>query len=351
NYYMQFLEEQLNIKIEYLWAVPSSQYQEKFGVSLASGDLPDIIKGLNPVQFEMLRSNDMLADISTGFDYLVPSLEEYWMRSPETFAIYNFDGQQLGVPQYWDQKRDAMIMYVRQDWLDKLGLAVPTTVEELRNVAVAFAEMDPDGNGVKDTYGLALNNMGANKAKTPKSVAAALQMFGGYADAWLDDGQGGLMNGTIQPAIKDGLTYLHELYTLGAIDPEFVVKDDDKVSEDIISGKAGIFFSVFWEMSTTAYNTVANNHDARWAVARLPGVGGTANVSLDEVAITGIIAVNKTCPSMEAFIKLMNYAHIWEDFTWENTDGTITTRFKEAPDFQKFKTGWAWQWMPVNCIL
>ena len=42
--------------------------------------------------------------------------------------------------------------FYRQDWLTKLNLQVPTTVDEYYNVATAFASQDPDGNGKKDTY-------------------------------------------------------------------------------------------------------------------------------------------------------------------------------------------------------
>lgn len=41
----------------------------------------------------------------------------------------------------------AMMMFIRQDWLDNLNLEIPTTMEELKAVAKAFTEQDPDGNG------------------------------------------------------------------------------------------------------------------------------------------------------------------------------------------------------------
>ncbi|MBO1722884.1 sugar ABC transporter substrate-binding protein, partial [Extibacter sp. GGCC_0201] len=42
---------------------------------------------------------------------------------------------------------------IRQDWLDNLGLYMPTTAEELLDVMRAFTFDDPDGNGKDDTYG------------------------------------------------------------------------------------------------------------------------------------------------------------------------------------------------------
>ena len=67
--------------------------------------------------------------------------------------LVTFDGHQYGLPEPPPlPKREGLV--IRKDWLDKLGLEVPTTPEELLAVAKAFTEQDPDGNGKNDTYGL-----------------------------------------------------------------------------------------------------------------------------------------------------------------------------------------------------
>ncbi len=45
-------------------------------------------------------------------------------------------------------------MWIRQDWLDNLGLEVPRTWDEMAAVAEAFVTQDPDGNGEDDTIGI-----------------------------------------------------------------------------------------------------------------------------------------------------------------------------------------------------
>ncbi|MDT2194410.1 hypothetical protein [Paenibacillus larvae] len=47
-------------------------------------------------------------------------------------------------------------MYVRKDWLDRLGLEPPVTIEEYEKVIEAFATQDPNGSGEQDTYGLSM---------------------------------------------------------------------------------------------------------------------------------------------------------------------------------------------------
>ncbi|WP_187355179.1 hypothetical protein ['Paenibacillus yunnanensis' Narsing Rao et al. 2020] len=49
----------------------------------------------------------------------------------------------------------------RQDWLDKLGLALPDTLADFEKVIYAFADGDPDGNGIRDAYGCRYSTMSA----------------------------------------------------------------------------------------------------------------------------------------------------------------------------------------------
>ena len=57
-------------------------------------------------------------------------------------------------------KAERKGIFIRKDWLETVGMEMPTTWEDLYNVAHAFTYDDPDGNGVKDTYGLTGDGMG-----------------------------------------------------------------------------------------------------------------------------------------------------------------------------------------------
>lgn len=60
------------------------------------------------------------------------------------------DGKVYGIP----FSRQAQGMFIRKDWLAKVGMKAPKTWAELLDVAKAFTDKDPDGNGKNDTYGL-----------------------------------------------------------------------------------------------------------------------------------------------------------------------------------------------------
>ena len=84
-------------------------------------------------------------------------------------------------------------MFIRQDWLDNLGLKMPTTIEELKEVARAFTEDDPDGNGQNDTYGLAVDGVEV-LTKSIGTLEGFFECFGLYpgsdAMTFMDDGNG-----------------------------------------------------------------------------------------------------------------------------------------------------------------
>ena len=60
----------------------------------------------------------------------------------------------MGIPNVQPQADAPIMVWVRQDWLDKLGLEGPETLDDVEAIARAFMEQDPDGNGAADTYGL-----------------------------------------------------------------------------------------------------------------------------------------------------------------------------------------------------
>lgn len=157
NMYLKDLKDMTNIEVKFKWMVPSSQYEQKFSLALASGDLPDILE-LDPKNFEKLKKQNMLGDLTEAYaQYASPDLRKY-MESDGGFAMktYSSDGKQLAIPAFEDPFLSTQILWIRKDWLDNLGLQPPTTMQELDQVAEAFVTKDPDRNSKDDTYGVAL---------------------------------------------------------------------------------------------------------------------------------------------------------------------------------------------------
>ncbi|HUV06979.1 MAG TPA: extracellular solute-binding protein, partial [Spirochaetia bacterium] len=128
-----------------------SAYKEKFPVLMASGDMPDIYETNSQSYLPQLVEAKLAAPLD---DVLAKYGKDITGNARDGhLAFGKYGGKQYAIPGSYSLKYFAQ--NIRMDWLDNLGLAVPQTLEEFRNVARAFTFKDPDGNGKNDTYGTA----------------------------------------------------------------------------------------------------------------------------------------------------------------------------------------------------
>jgi putative aldouronate transport system substrate-binding protein len=118
---------------------------------------------------------------------------------------------------------------IRTDWLKKLNLEMPKTTDQLYQVAKAFTDKDPDGNGAKDTFGLTLGG----------GAELTVKQFFGASKKWVEkDGQVVLD----WERRTEYYTYAKRLYDEGIIDRDFANdKNGAKAKQDFINGKIGIY--------------------------------------------------------------------------------------------------------------
>ncbi|WP_245954907.1 extracellular solute-binding protein [Paenibacillus flagellatus] len=210
--------------------VPQGTYDEKLTATLASGSIPDIT---------LFQSGDLTSKFNKfAKQGAFTPLDEYIDQYPSLKRIPKFvldqfrvNGKLYAIPQYYPKFGFTTI--VRKDWLDNLGLKVPTSYEELKQVAIAFTKNDPDKNGKNDTYGLAMG-----KDVNPPFTQGAYWDPG----AWYHkDAQGRFIPGLIGPGRKDMIAMLADLYKEGAITRDFATIDWANTNKEFYSGIAGIF--------------------------------------------------------------------------------------------------------------
>ena len=123
-------------------------------------------------------------------------------------------------------------LFVRKDWMEKLGIDDPQTAEEFIEMCVRFVTDDPDGNGEDDTMGFSL------RALWPFYS----QSFGyGYTDgSWVKVGDEYHL-GTTTRAAFELFSFLRELYQRGGLDPDFILNTGGWDSADLFAtDKAGL---------------------------------------------------------------------------------------------------------------
>ncbi len=304
NRWTKLYRETLGVNLKWNWMVDSTQYDNKMNVTIASGDIPDLMV-VSKKQLNQLVEADMVEDLTDVFDrYAMPYLKE---QVAEALApaqkMATYDGRLMAIPQYGGDPRDSLLtLYVRSDWLQKLNLPEPKTIDELVQVADAFVKQDPDGNGKPDTLGLGILSatMGGG------SMGGFLNGFHAYPDIWIEDGSGQLAYGSIAPQMKEALAKLQSMYKDGLIDREFGTKDYNRLKEDVVSGKLGIFYGTISESALIAADLIKNDPSASWIALPLPSIDGTPAKPSVGVSVGGFHVVKKGFSNPEAAVKMMN---------------------------------------------
>ncbi|MCA0756997.1 extracellular solute-binding protein [Paenibacillus sp. N4] len=313
NQYTRHIKEQLNIDTKIIWQTASGKdYDQKVNLSIASDDLPDLVI-VNDAQLRQMVKAGQVEDLTEAFEkYASPAIKGIIEKTEgRALDAVTFDGKMMALPSVTARGDAVHTMWIRKDWLDKLGLEVPKTVEELEKVAKAFVEKDPDGNGQADTIGITGQQAGGKlyanflaSSNNTFGLDPIFSAFNAYPGFWLKGEDGKPVYGSIQPQVKEALAKLRDMYASGAIDRELSIRKD--AAEPVVSGKSGIFFGPFWMGYWPLPDAVKNDPKANWQSFALPlDKNGEFSPHMATPS-TQFLAVRKGYEHPEAALKLMN---------------------------------------------
>ncbi|WP_160036316.1 extracellular solute-binding protein [Paenibacillus sp. An7] len=289
NAVLQKLEELTDTEVEFQW-VPSSSYDDKFNITLASGKLPSlmVVLGKSPSFINAARSG--------AFWELGPYLKDYKNLSGANEIILNnasIDGKTYGIYRARALGRNGVT--IRKDWLDNLKLKAPTTIEEFYNVMKAFTENDPDGNGKKDTYGLI-----ASQFNGPWDI---MQVWFGAPNGWGEE-NGKLIPAHQTPQYLEALKFFRQLYSEGLINKDFAVMDATKMSDLMVNGNGGVMVDVADNAQRIESKILEKDPNHTDAVDVLQAmVGPEGHRDLPTSGYAGMIAISKSAVKTEEELK------------------------------------------------
>ena len=338
NAYTRFLKDDLNIEVVYDWVASSSDYDEKMNLCIGSGTIPEMMN-VNATQYRALLKYDMIQPLDQYFeDYASDKLKGYVESGGEELkkCITNDKGEMMAIPAPSMMVGEMNEMWIRQDWLDNLGLEVPRTWDEMAAVAEAFVTQDPDGNGEDDTIGILgpgnsnhINDIGDNQFGLDPLFCS----FQSYPQYWLQDEDGTVKYGSIQPETRVALEKIQKLYTDKLIDPEMLVRNN--CQEAVLSGKVGIFFGPWWSGYTVGDATLAGEADWRAYFTPLSEDGKYYTHMPDPTS--KYVVVSKSCKNPEAAFKIISYL-VANEQQW--TDDGITSSEMSCADFYPLWNGY-----------
>lgn len=315
NAWTRAYKDELGINVKYAWSTPQDQYKTKLNVSIASNDLPDFFQ-VDGQQLVSLTEAGLITPMDEYLDKWGSEATKRILTQDEMgMKSATVNGKLMGLPLTGNSIQNVQLLWIRKDWLTKLGLPEPKTMDDVYAISDAFTNRDPDGNNKNDTFGL-----GASKVLWYPYVGLEgfFNGFGAYPNSWVKDSSGKLVYGGIQPEVKEALKKLQEMYKSGQIDKEFGVKDSNKEGELLISGKLGMFYGLWWSgyVMGTSHD---NDPNVDWVSYPIPTHDDKPALVQAKNATTTYFVVNKKYKHPEAVVKLLNF---W--WTKSNYDGDIS---------------------------
>lgn len=240
NAFVKKIADMTNITLE-ITSTADADALQKRNVMFASGNYTDIL--LTNWNAMVTKTDTMQYAVKEGI--IVPITEYIDAYGNNLKRIFEYnpdfretstapDGEIYGVARFSECYHCSAYpkVYVRQDWLDKLNLDMPTTTEELRDVLKAFVNDDPNGNGEKDEIGM----IGATTWNTMAEYALMGMSFQTVKpDFWLSLGEDGesVEFSPSTDAYREGLRYMKSLYDEGLIDPTSFTQKDEQMSQTV----------------------------------------------------------------------------------------------------------------------
>jgi putative aldouronate transport system substrate-binding protein len=233
---LQLIRDKLNINLV-LSALPSNESDQdvKINAAAAANSLPDLF---------MVRRDPWLNITRVG---VIAPVDDLYAQMPNRTRIqYDADsrgfttinGRSYGLASPGAIAKNEGLL-IRKDWLDKLGLSVPATTEELFNVMRAFTTQDPDGNGRADTYGygafIEINNFEEGLGRRFDPIFGAF----GVAGTWNLTRVGAGLN-VRKPAYFNALSFVKRMVDERVIDPNWTSYSKDDFRAAWKQGRFGV---------------------------------------------------------------------------------------------------------------
>lgn len=268
NGYTRYLKKQLNIQNKDVFeAGENDNYQETVSMTIASRELPDVMVVNDMDMLQLLVDNDLIEDLTQVYEDCTSSRikDIYNSYGSEILDNVMFDGKLMALPET-NIDDGPSLCWLRKDWMDKLGLDAPETVEDVENIVHEFVQKDPGGNGKGETVGLVCDDelTGGCGYSYEYQNDIIFASFGAFPKQWIYNKDGEVVYGSVQNEAKAALGKLRQMYQQGTLDNNFLMRESSNIIELIVSGKCGSFFGPWWSPNNPLMSAMQKNPNAEW---------------------------------------------------------------------------------------
>lgn len=309
--------------------------QDEYNYMIAFGDYPDVmVSNLYMGEVLDLYDRGIVMELTDLIMEKSVYLKEIYEEHPDIYKeAQTNDGKLIYFPSL-NPLEEAEDFYrisysgllIRQDWLDRLGLKVPETIEDWHRVLTAFRDGDLNGNGVADE--IPFDDI---------RLWAFTPAFGVMDGFYIAPG-GRVAYGYMEDGYKDYLAVMHQWYEEGLISRAAITGSTKWSEANIINNVSGAFYGLdnAWRRYLPSLSDLEENADLT-AVPVPRAADGISYCNVDRLSShirDQVTVVTSSCKNPEAALKVIDYMYSEEGsalLTW----GIEGVTYEVLPDGSK----------------
>lgn len=272
NAYTRYIKSVINVQNVDAFEANDSQYDTNVSMAISMGSLPDIMVVSSQDEVEQLVGAGLIEDLTESYNNCISDRirKMYESYGDSLKDMVTYDGKIMALPET-NITDGPNLVWLRKDWMDKLGLSEPHTIDDVVNIVKHFISEDPgnngeDASGKPNTVGLAVDTdvTGECGYSSEFLLDIIFACFGAYPKQWIMNDDGEIVYGSVTDEAKEALSYISSLYNQGVIDNDFLLRTSTNICELIENGMCGSFFGPWWAPNNPLVNAVSRNPDADW---------------------------------------------------------------------------------------
>ena len=272
NAYTRYIKSVINVQNVDVFEANDSQYDTNVSMVISMGSLPDIMVVSSQDEVEQLVEAGLIEDLTESYNNCISDRirKMYESYGDSLKDMVTYDGKIMALPET-NITDGPNLVWLRKDWMDKLGLSEPHTIDDVVNIVKHFISEDPGNNGVDasgkpNTVGLAVDTdvTGECGYSSEFLLDIIFACFGAYPKQWIMNDDGEIVYGSVTDEAKEALSYINSLYNQGVIDNDFLLRTSTNICELIENGLCGSFFGPWWAPNNPLATAVSRNPDADW---------------------------------------------------------------------------------------
>ncbi len=247
NNYTRYLKQILNVQNEdVIRGQGNTRYERLEIMAVSERELPDIMVVTSKEILDQLVENDLIADLTQVYEQCTSDRikEMYESYGDDKLGEVTYDGKLMAFPET-EVYTGPALLWLRQDWMEELGLSEPQSLEEALKVIRTFVKQNP-GENQEGNVGLVFDPTMVGQSDQCFSLDPIFDFYHAYPGKWHKDKNGAMVYGSVTGEMKDALKRLREAYKDGILDQSFMLRNAQNLPQLLQNGRCGAFFGWWW---------------------------------------------------------------------------------------------------------